>query len=289
MKVDPRESFLERMAQWRAVQPWARVDARGLSLREVKAVGPLQLSLETRYESRGIRYRFVREAATRPDAQAQPPDPWAVELELPRDAPVAREITRSLGDELLVDCGECGAHGDVACTTCGGDGVKDDSHCTVCRGKGVTKCRRCRGSGGVFGVPTVWARIDEHTALHTLGTDTLPIEVVLDLSEHPSVGEVVHRQEGDEPILEIRGEAGYRDQPLFDETLRRAIEKLLNEPGVPAGVAVHRQSLEVRRTPVLEATLDDGRTIHLWGDPPRVHPRSAASTLAGKLFSFLAP
>lgn len=218
---DARQAFLERMAQWRAVQPWARVDAHGLALRDVKVAGPL---------------------------------------------------------------------GDVVCATCGGTSThEDDGHCTVCRGTGVTKCRQCRGSGGVFGVPMVWARIDTHTALHTLDTETLPLEVVLDLSEHPSTGEIVHRQDGREPIVEVRAETGYRDKPVFDEGPRRAIEKLLDEPGVPMGVAVHRQTLEVRRTPVLEATLASGRTLHVWGDPPRVHPRSAASTLAGKLFAFLAP
>ncbi|MBN8611514.1 MAG: hypothetical protein J0L92_13055 [Deltaproteobacteria bacterium] len=185
---DARQAFLERMAQWRAVQPWARVDARGLALRDVKVVGPLQLSLETRYEARGFRYRFVREAPTRPDEHAAQPDPWAVALDVPDYAKVGHAITKSLGDaELLLDCDECGAHGDVACTTCGRTGTENDQgHCTVCRGTGVTKCRQCRGSGGVFGVPMVWARIDTHTALHTLDTETLPLEVVLDLSEHPS-------------------------------------------------------------------------------------------------------
>ncbi len=291
MSLDPRESFLERMAQWRSVQPWARVDPHALAIREVTIVGPLQLRLETRYEARGIRYRVVREAPTRPDEHTEQPDPWAVALDIPLDAAVGHEITMSLGEtERLLECAECSTQGDVLCATCVGTGAHSDGgHCTVCRGKGVTKCRQCRGSGGVFGVPRVWARIDEHAALHTLDTDTLPLEVVLDLSERPSTGEIVHRQDGTEPILEIRGEPGYRDRPLFDDRLRRAIEKLLDEPGVPFGVAVHRQTLEVRRTPVLQATLTSGRTLYVWGDPPRVHPRSEATTLAGKLFFFLAP
>jgi hypothetical protein len=206
---------------------------------------------------------------------------------------VGHEVTQSLSvSEIPMDCGMCSAQGDLFCALCDGTGNvgsgKNRRRCPTCRGAGRVRCDQCKGSGGVLGKPSVWARMDEHEALRTVGSDALPLDIVFDLSEHPSPGEVIHRQDSTEPIADVRGQAGYRDQVVLTDEIRRALEALLGEPGVPAGVAVHQQTLEVRRTVVLEATLEGGAKLYVWGDPTRVHPRTAATTFLGKLLFFLA-
>lgn len=291
MSHDPRERFVERMTAWHAVQPWARVAPRALSIASVAAVGPLQISLRTRFESRGIRYE-LRAASTRTLEHVAGPDPWASPLRLPSDAPVGHEVTQPLSvAEIPMDCGMCSAQGDVSCTRCDGTGSissgKNRRQCPTCRGAGRVRCGQCEGSGGVLGRPSAWARMDEHEVLRTLGTDALPLDVVFDLSEHPSPGEVMHRQSA-EQVHDVRGDAGYRGEPILTEAVRTAAEALLREPGTGVGARIHQQELTVTRTTVLEATLSGGAALYVWGEPPRVHPKLAATTLLGKLFFFLA-
>jgi hypothetical protein len=288
---EPRERFFERMRAWRAVQPWARLDPSALAIRDVAIVGPLQLSLRSRFESRGIRYE-LRAATERTLEHVSGPDPWASSVRLPDDAAVGQEVSQRLPmADIPMDCGMCSAQGDLSCHRCGGDGSvgsgKQRRQCPTCRGAGRVRCDQCRGSGGVLGTPSAWARLDEHLELRSLGTDALPLDVVFDLSEHPSPGELVHGQEA-ERLLEVRGDAGYRGQPTLTEELRRAAQSLLEAPGLPQGASVRSQSLEVRRTTVLEASLAGDAKLYAWGDPPRIHPKPAATTLLGKLFFFLA-
>ncbi|MBN8616087.1 MAG: hypothetical protein J0L92_36180 [Deltaproteobacteria bacterium] len=292
MSDAPRDRFLASMGAWHAVQPWARVSPRTLSIASVAAVGPLQIALRSRFESRGIRYQ-LRAAKTRTLEHVAGPDPWATALRLPSDARVGHEVTQALSiDEVPMDCGMCSAQGDLSCTRCGGTGSvgsgKRRDRCPTCRGAGRVRCDQCTGSGGVLGKPSVWARMDEHEALRTLGTDALPLEVVFDLSEHPSPGELLHRQAADQ-IHDVRGDAGYRGEPILTEDVRTAAEALLRDPGVAVGARVHHQELTVTRTTVLEATLTNGVALYAWGDDPvRVHPKPAATTMLGKLFFFLA-
>lgn len=292
MSTELRDRFLERMSAWHAVQPWARVAPQALSITSVAAVGPLQIALRSRFESRGIRYE-LRAASTRTLEHVAGPDPWATSLRLPSDAPVGHEIAQPLSvAEIPMDCGMCSAQGDVSCARCDGTGSvssgKNRRQCPTCRGGGRVRCDQCNGSGGVLGKPSAWARMDEHEALRTLGTDALPLDIAFDLTEHPSPGEVLHRQEA-EQIHDVRGDAGYRGEPVLTTEVRSAAEALLRDPGIGAGARLHRQTLVVTRTTVLEASLGGGgeQKLYAWGDPARVHPKSAATTLLGKLFFFL--
>jgi hypothetical protein len=220
------------------------------------------------------------------------PDPWATTLDVPEHAPVGFETARALaGAEIPLDCGVCSAQGEVRCPRCAGDGHvgsgRNRRRCDRCRGRGQVRCDTCEGSGGVIGSPEVWARIDQHVELRTAGTDALPLDVAFDLVDHPAPGSLLHRQEG-ERIEELRVPTGYRGEPVLAPDVSRVAETILREHGVATGARIRAQTLELRRTPVLEATLPEGALLHVWGDPPRVHPKDAALTWLGRIFRFLA-
>jgi hypothetical protein len=97
----------------------------------------------------------------------------------------------------------------MRCSRCDGEGrittVNHRSHrCGGCKGTGELTCDTCKGSGSLYGKPTLWAAIDSVCGTRLVEADDLPNLVFIFLSEAPIDGDVIDRQEGP-TIEELRG------------------------------------------------------------------------------------
>lgn len=283
-RTSDRELALERLRLWHAERPWARLAPSTIDVGEIRAIGPCEIELATRYEARGIAYDLVP-AQQRSLERPQPPDPWAYPLEIGAQPPVGAEA-RFTPDVPLVglDCTGCSGAGELKCEHCDGTGrIRAGRHsypCPRCGGRSVLPCGACRGSGGVIGRPSVWARIGEARARRTTDDPSLPTEVAVDLADRPTSGETVWRIEA-ETITEAMLD------PSLDAAVLACARELLAAPDLPAAVRVHRQTLEVRRARVLEIRRISGATFWVWGDPPAVHPAGALASTMGRMLPFL--
>ncbi len=285
-----RERALSALTAWHRERTWARVDPLRLDIETVEMAGPLQVTLRSVFESRGVRYSLAP-AQQRTAKNVAGPDPWASPLSHPIDAAVGHEVTEPTDGLVPMDCSLCSASGEIGCDRCQGMGRVQSGRysqiCPVCRGRGVLPCGTCRGSGGLVGAPTVWSRIDAHEELRTMGTDALPLEVALDLGDTPVAGEVIHRREA-ERITDAQATAGYRDGAGVPPEIAEAVAALVRSSGVPGGTKLRRQTLEVRRAPVFEVRLRSAQVVYVWGGPAKVFPTAPVSTLLGRLLPFLA-
>lgn len=278
-----RERALELLSRHAAERAWARRSPASLRVSDVQVTGPTQVVLRSIYEARGVRY-LLQPAARRTLEDVPGPDPWSAPMVQPEGAPVGHELTHTLhGVTVPMDCGMCSATGEQSCPPCQGTGRVqhgNQSHrCSRCNGRGLIVCVTCHGSGGLIGHPTIWSRLEEHEEVRALGTDELPIDVAFDLMDARGEGEVVHRQEGSR-VLEMRLEGGYRDAARTADAVARTARALCDAPGVPTGGRIVRQQLEVRRVPVFVVTLEGGRSLWVWGDPPKVSPTRAIDSAA---------
>lgn len=251
-------------------------------MRTVDVTGPSTVVLRSIYEARGVHYQ-LQPASRRTLDDVPGPDVWEAPLVFPDGAKVGDELTHALhGRVVPMDCGLCSATGTAPCPGCNGDGrvrrANDSDLCGICAGSGSVGCRTCSGSGGLVGHPTIWARIEAHEEARAIGTDDLPLDVAFDLTHATAEGQLVHRQEGPR-VLAMRSEGGYRDGARSGDAIARTALALCEHPGVPEGTRIVSQSLEVRRVPVFVIQLEDGRTMHVWGDPPRVSPARAMDSL----------
>src|SRR5262245_30456989 len=106
-----RELAIEKLTEWRLLRPWARVDPRHLEITRVERTGPLQITLRSEYETRGVRYAIVP-ASERDPRPPAPPDPWEHELRHPDDAKVGHEASLLVrGPRVALDCTECSGGG----------------------------------------------------------------------------------------------------------------------------------------------------------------------------------
>ncbi|UJR84739.1 Hypothetical protein I5071_68180 [Sandaracinus amylolyticus] len=252
-------------------------------MRDVEISGPTQVLLRSIYEARGVRYQ-LQPALQRTLEDVPGPDPWSAPLRQPEGAAVGHELTFVMhGHHVPMDCGVCSATGETSCVACEGTGRVQSgnrSHaCATCGARGFVRCAMCHGSGGLIGHPTIWSRIEAHHEVRTIGTDDLPLDVAVDLTGANDDGEVVHRQEGSR-VLEMRSEGGYRDAARAHDAIARTARALCDHPGVPDRARIVSQVLEVRRVPVLVLRLEDGRTIHAWGEPPQISPPRALDSTA---------
>lgn len=282
---DEREAALAALSRWRDERAWARRDPATLAIEGVEAAGPVQVVLTSIFEGRGVRYRLV--AAPRRATLNEPgPDPWAYPLEHPANAPVGHELTEVVEEHRVhMDCGMCSAMGDMSCPRCGGMGrIQQGKHsrtCPRCGGAGQIICEQCGGSGGLYGHPTVWSRIQRCEVRRAHETDGLPNAVFLALSGEDRGGDVFHEQEGEHIIDYVRG-GGYRDAAGSSDSLRQLVQKVCEAPGLPDGARLIRQRLELRRVPVWRLTLEGGNELWVYGDPPEVSPEGALRSTAAR-------
>lgn len=280
-----RDDALSGLGAWHAQQPWARLPPDRLSLASAQNVGPLEVLLWTRFEHRGVAYE-LQPAPRRDPSKATPPDPWAYPLAQPSDAPVGHTQKLPLGGHPLpLNCSECSGTGDVRCRHCDGRGQvghgKRAHACPVCGGRSVVVCDACRSTGTLLGAPTVWSRIGMAEDRRTSDNPDLPNEVAIDLADSKVPSQVIARVDAERVDASALG----ADVPA---AARTNADALVLAPSIPEGARVLRQTLEVRRMSVYAIRLASGAELHLWGAPPKVHPRSAASSALGRLLPFLA-
>jgi len=247
--------------------------------------------LSSTFEGRGVRYRLVA-APDRPRLNEPGPDPWAYLLEHPPDAPVGHELTEVVAEHRVhMDCGMCSAMGDMSCPRCDGTGrVQQGKHsriCPRCSGRAQIICEQCRGSGGLYGHPTVWSRIQQCEVRRAHETDGLPNAVFLALSGEDRGGDVFHELEDERIIDYVRG-GGYRDSAGSSDPLRQLVQRVCESPGLPDGARLIRQTLRLSRVPVWRLTLAGGDELWVYGDPPEVSPVGALHSTASRALT-LAP
>ena len=279
-----RRAAIERLRVWHAKRRWARVDPYRLEVTNVRTLGPLEITLRTEHEVRGVDYH-IGPATPRQLAPPAIPDPWQSALDLPADAPVGASARLGGGDPIVLDCTRCSGNGDHRCNTCGGTGTRGGGEtgsnvCGTCRGSGQVACSACRRLGGVLATPALWARIDAVEARRVTDEAALPTEVALDLADREMHGHVVWHREGavlDPASLETAD---------LDATCEKLVRDVLSDPGIPAGARIRRQVLVVHRVSVYELQRASGEPLYVWGDPPTVHPRRALATPLGRLLGF---
>ncbi|MBO6941005.1 MAG: hypothetical protein JJ863_38880 [Deltaproteobacteria bacterium] len=276
--MDDRAAALDALARWKAQRSWARADPGSLAIAKVEPVGPVQVVLTSVYEARGVRYR-LEAAPSRPSLNEPGPDPWAIDIPLPADPPVGHEASAVVpGVRVHMDCGLCSGMGDMTCTRCDGAGrIQHGKHsqaCFQCNGRGHVQCPQCVGSGGLYGHPTAWARIEECQVIRVHESDELPNAVFLALNEGDHGGETMHEQRGAH-IEDLVRQGGYRDAAGSSDPLRVLVRKLCEHPGVPDGGRVLHQHLRLSRVAAWEVGLENGSTLWVFGDPPRVSPAGA--------------
>lgn len=281
--VGDRERAMQALARWKAARAWARADPSALSVSNVEPVGPVQVALTSVFEARGVRYT-LRPAPSRATVDEPGPDPWAVDLTHPPDAPVGHEVGEEVpGVSVHMDCGLCSAMGDMTCPRCDGMGRiqrgKRSEHCYHCGGRGQLQCEQCKGSGGLYGYPRVWSRIEERTVRRVHEADGLPNDVFLALSDDDHGGEPMHEQAG-ERIVDLVGDGSYRDAARSNDPLRQLVQKLCANPDVPDEARLLRQSLRLSRVAAWEITLEGGERLWVYGEPPRVSPPAALPSTA---------
>lgn len=284
----PRELGLAALQRWRSVRPWARVDPATLDIRDVLAVGPTQVILESTVERRGVEYE-IHAASTAPDVQDRGPDPWDTPLRLPGGQPLGSKVRAQLPSiRVHKDCGLCSRSGEMVCMACGGDGqVRDGdstARCGSCRGRGQVRCDSCNGSGGVMGTPTVWSSIELHRELRVIEASELPMDVFLELQNQARDSVLMHTQE-DRRIDGLRRSMGYRDDAMQgpEARLHSVVGAMAAAPGVEPGDRILRQRLEVRQVPVFQLVLSDQEPVFVYGEPPRLSPAGALTSTAGKV------
>lgn len=290
--MSERDEIESRLASWQAQKSWARIAPKGADIASVTYVGPIELVLTTEVEQRGVDYRVVA-APHRLLSAPELPDPWAYEL--PRPPPVAPDKATLALDVPAVglDCSVCRAQGESRCDACNGAGTRtvtrqrqehghthghtETERCERCEGRGVVECVRCNRTGSVLGEPSVWACIESSVERRTVDDPNLPMELALDLAGTSAPGRLVHTSAA--PRLDPTTLA-----PGFPDSALEVSRALLAEVRVPALARLNKQTLEVRRADVFEVRLASGATVHVWGDPVKVHPVAPLSTAIGKLF-----
>jgi hypothetical protein len=279
-----QERVMEMLADFHLAKPWARVDPKTLSIDSVEAVGPTQVVLRSVYETRSIRYQL--RPAKRPTFKPVVPDPWASEISFPNEAEAGTTKYLALaGTQIHLDCAACRSEGRVPCSECRGTGKAGGGrlNCFECDGRQRVFCKTCDGQGGVLGVPTIHAGLHAHQEIRTLGTEALPVELVLALGERAALGALIHREEG-VAISELRlPSGGYRGEQVVSSKVIEAAHEVLARPGVPEAGRIQRQTLELKRTTVFQVRLTSGAVFYVWDNPVQVHPIVPLRSWLGRL------
>lgn len=281
---DEQARVMEMLSDYRLAKPWARKDPKTLAIDAVEAVGPTQIVLRSTYETRSIHYQLS--PAKRPIYKPVEPDPWASSISFPSEAEVGTTKYLALeGMQIHFDCAACRSDGKLQCTDCRGSGKATGGRlsCFTCDGRTTVPCKTCDGQGGVLGAPTIHARLDAHQEIRTVGTEALPVELVLALGEQAAAGELIHREEGT-LITEVHlPSGGYRGEQLVSGKVVEATHEMLSKPGIPTDARILRQALELKRTRIFQVRLKSGAVFYVWDNPVKVHPIVPVRSWLGRL------
>lgn len=278
---DEQARVMEMLSDYRLAKPWARKDPKALAIDAVEAVGPTQIVLRSLYETRSIHYQLS--PAKRPIYKPVEPDPWASPISFPEEAEAGTTKYHTLAGTIHFDCATCRSEGRLQCTDCRGSGKAGRFSCFTCDGRTTVPCKTCDGQGGVLGAPSIHARLDAHQDIRTLGTEALPVELVLALGEQAAAGELIHREEGT-PITDVHlPSGGYRGEQLVSGKVVEAMHEMLSKPGIPKDARILRQALELKRTTIFQVRLKSGAVFYVWDNPVKVHPIVPVRSWLGRL------
>jgi hypothetical protein len=112
----------------------------------------------------------------------------------------------------------------------------------------------------------------------------LPLDLFLALQHTTNDSVLAHFQEADR-IERLQRATGYRDSGAEgnDPRIHNVVAALAAAPGVEPGDRIVRQRLELRRVPVFRLRLDGGEPVFVYGEPPRIIPKNALMSVAGKV------
>ncbi len=286
--VDPATEAREMLVAWARVARFARGDLDRATLESVRAVGPTQIVLRLLYEERTILITTL--SAGPPGEHVDPlPDRWSESLDVPLDTPLHQRVTGPPSDPLAQTCSWCHGRALAECQSCEGDGETVDGEgapvrCERCRGRGELPCVTCAETGRVLVRATLSGQLAQTEAVCLVDDERaheLPNEVYLDLQDTEHGGRVVLRHRG--ATLDGIGGGGYRDAALSGDVLERA-RALAARADVPRDARVRRFELEVRKVPAYALRVGRAEVI-VYGEPPRVHPERALTSLAYRALS----
>lgn len=285
MTMQSEDELKSALETWSS-QSWTRRDTTKLSIKGMENVGPMQLVLTSIFEERGVEYDSLA-PAPRKTEKTKYPDPWAhaFVFEDGDQAPIgARQVQRMPEAKVHLGCDPCFDSGRQSCGRCGGSGrirnSNDNStrHCGTCNGTGKVTCSTCRGSGALYGVPSLWAGIRAVTPSRLLEADDLPNPVFFALNEAPGGGELIHQQKG--PTIEELRDYQQKGAGAYREAAKEGPEvsiarNLCKHPELPEGVRLLRQVLELRRVAAWHVRSRQVKSFWVLGDPLQVIPKNA--------------
>ncbi|MCA9615903.1 MAG: hypothetical protein H6721_04655 [Sandaracinus sp.] len=267
------ETALAWAQAWHLEEPASRRSLTASEVRDARVLFPIQVRIETWVERRILR---VVPLASSTERTFEPePERWSVDLPVPE---LSDHLVRT---DALAErprgCPACAKSGIRRCDLCDGDGRRGLDLCELCEGAGERRCEVCEGSGAVVARFDVERHFRRHVRLrvhedegHEVGPHAL-----LYLVDHAAEGEVIHDQTAPriERYVGKGAGGGYRDVPT---RLAGSIDEWLGEPPeVPEEGRIVSQRLVLSRVPVYVLELGRGRSVQVYGSPPRLSPESA--------------
>lgn len=269
------ETALEWARRWHDREPARRRRLEAHDVRSVRVLQPVQIRLTSVVETRSFRFSVAGPGSTEVALEERPRDPFAHELPSPALEPL---LTRGSPQERLdtlgvitEPCVTCASTGLRTCTLCDGTGIRELAPCPVCEG-GQRRCDVCEGTRRTRTGVELVRRFTRHELVRVHEDDGHEVgpHALLHLVEHPTEGEVVHDQVAPQLHRYVgRGAGGgYRDVPT---AIAQRVDALLAESAPDEGRVV-MQRLVLTRIPVYSLELGRGRTVQVFGDPPKVEP-----------------
>lgn len=126
---------------------------------EVKLCRSWTIKLRTQYEERAVASMTAPYASGLIDDIGEPPGPWEIAVETPRDFE-DRTLTQAVPHtERVTMCARCAGYGRTECATCHSTG---NVNCPHCQGKGYRERQEARPSHDANGNPTTeWVTVSD--------------------------------------------------------------------------------------------------------------------------------
>ena len=269
MRAALREFYTQR--------PWARRDASGEAINDIRMDMVFQLCLRTNYEARPVRYSSG--ASVRMGAPVRAAcDPWLLDHVSFQDAPLGKKVSVTFEDFAVVGSCQACDDGKQPCPFHLGDS------CPSCRGREYKTCVVCNGRGRFVAHPTVDFTRDVMTSIQIATTVPLPSEVRRSLELAVDGSEPVHTQNSDlNTALSLPSlSAGYRINVAVESDMESLASAMLRCVAVPKHARVRGQRLEFRNVKLWHVHVPEVGALCVYGTPPKVFPSLALTNRLGR-------